>query len=284
MLLYLSFSMKRNKPLVSVVMPIYNAQRYLTQAIDSILSQTLENFELILINDASIDKTLQIINKFKKRDKRIRIINNKKNLQMAASLNLAIDLAKSDLIARMDQDDISLPNRLEVQYAFMQSHSNVAIVGNNIIIIDEEGKVTGKRTYPTTSAGLKRILFRYSAFAHPTVMFRRYPFLKVGGYNPKKHPCEDIDLWFRLGRKYEFASIPSFLLKYRVSIVSGSHKNLINTEIIGFKIKIEAIKKYGYKPVFYDIVYNILQFATAWLMPPNIRIRLYNALRGRNLI
>lgn len=276
--------MKKNKPLVSIVMPIYNAQRYLTQAIESILSQTLENFELILVNDASTDKTLQIIYKFKKKDKRIRLINNKKNLQMAESLNLAIDQAKSDLIARMDQDDIALPNRLEVQYAFMQHHPNVAIVGNDIIIIDEHNKVIGKRTYPTTSDGLKKILFRYSAFAHPTVMFRKYAFQRVKGYDSKKHPCEDIDLWFRLGREYEFASIPSFLLNYRISLVSGSHQNLTKTEIIGLKIKIDAIRKYGYKPVLYDIIYNILQFATLWFMPFGARIRLYNILRGRNLI
>lgn len=275
---------KKDKPLVSVVMPIYNAQQYLAQAIDSILSQTLKNFELILINDASIDKTLQIIRKYKRRDNRIRIINNKKNLQMAQSLNLAISKAESDLIARMDQDDISLPNRLEVQYDFMKSHPNIAIVGNNIIIINEKNKIIGKRTYPTTSKGLKKILFRYSAFAHPTVMFRKYPFQKTGGYNLQKHPCEDIDLWFRLGIKHEFASIPIFLLKYRVSIISGSHQKLINTETKGLKIKFEAIKKYGYRPVFYDIIYNILQFATAWIMPPGIRIKLYNILRGRNLI
>ncbi len=275
---------KKDKPLVSVVIPIYNAERYLIQAIDSILSQTLENFELILINDASTDKTLQIIQKYKEKDKRIRLINNKKNLQMAESLNLAIDQAESELIARMDQDDISLPNRLAVQYAFMKNHPNAAIVGNDIIIIDENDKVIGKRTYPTSSKGLKGTLFRYSAFAHPTVMFRKKPFQKVNGYNPKKHPCEDIDLWFRLGQKNEFASIPEFLLKYRVSIVSGSHQNLINTESIGLKIKLEAIKKYGYKPVLYDVIYNILQFATAWIMPSAPRIRLYNTLRGRNLI
>lgn len=275
---------KKDKLLVSVVMPIYNAQRYLTQAIESILSQSLENFEFILVNDASTDKTLQIINKFKKKDNRIKIINNKKNLQMAKSLNLAIDQTKSDLIARMDQDDIAFPNRLEVQYAFMQSHPKVAIVGNDITVIDENGKITGKRTYPTTSEGLKKILFRYSAFAHPTVMFRKPAFQKVGGYNPEKHPCEDIDLWFRLGKRYEFGSIPTFLLKYRVSLNSGSHHNLKKTEIIGLKIKLEAIKKYGYKPVLYDIIYNILQFATLWFMPFRARIRLYNALRGRNLI
>lgn len=276
--------MNKSKPLVSVVLPIYNAEEYLSQAIESILSQTLENFELILINDASTDKTLQIINKFKRKDSRIVLINNQKNLQMAESLNLAISQSGSDLIARMDQDDIAFPNRLEVQYAFMRAHPKVSVVGNDIIIIDEDGKVTGKRTYPTSSEGLKKILFRYSAFAHPTVMFRKTPFQKIKGYNPAKHPCEDIDLWFRLGKEYEFASIPNFLLRYRVSIASGSHKNLIDTEFKGLKIKIEAMKKYGYRPVPYDFIYVILQFATGWIMPAGLRIRLYNLLRGRNLI
>lgn len=275
---------KKRKPLVSVIMPIFNAQQYLTDAIDSIICQTFENFELILINDASTDKTLQIIHKYIKKDKRIRLINNNKNLQMAKSLNLAIKQAKSDLIARMDQDDISLPNRLEVQYAFMQANPNVAITGNDIIIIDEKDKVIGKRAYPTTSRGLKRILFRYSAFAHPTVMFRKSLFQKVNGYNPDKHPCEDIDLWFRLGKEYEFASIPMSLLKYRISLTSGSHQNLKATEMIGLRIKIDAIKKYGYKPVLYDIIYNILQFTTLWFMPFKTRIKLYNLLRGKNLI
>lgn len=276
--------MKKNKPLVSVVMPIYNAEPYLAKAVESILLQTLKDFELVLINDASTDKTLQIINKFKRKDKRIRVINNKKNLQMAESLNLAINLAKSDLIARMDQDDISLPNRLEIQYAFMRSHPKVAIVGNNIIIIDEEGKITGKRTYPTTSNSLKKMLFRYSAFAHPTVMFRKSAFQKIGEYDPTLHPCEDIDLWFRLGIKYEFASIPSFLFKYRISLISGSHQNLKRTEAIGLKIKINAIKKYGYRPILYDVIYNFLQFITLWFMPFGARIKLYNLLRGNNLI
>ena len=276
--------MNKNKPLVSVVMSIYNTERYLTQAIESILSQTLGNFELILVNNGSTDKTSQIIYKFKKEDKRIRLINNRKKLRIGESLNNAIDQAKSDIIARMDPDDISLPNRLEVQYAFIQTHPNVAIVGNDIIIIDEYGKVIGKRTYPTTSNGLKKMLFRYSSFAHPTVMFKKQPFKEVGGYDPDKHPCEDIDLWFRLGRNHAFASIPFFLLKYRVLINSGSHQNLTHTEFLGLKIKIDAIRKYGYRPILYDIVYIILQFTTLWFMPFAARIRLYNLLRGKNLI
>lgn len=276
--------MKKNKPLISVVMPVYNADRFIYKAIESILNQTLKDFEFIIINDASTDKSLQIIYKFKKKDKRIRLINNKKNLQMSRSLNIGISQAKSELIARMDQDDIALLNRFNIQYAFLKSHPNIAIVGNDILTIDEYDKVVGKRTYPTTSKGLKSIMFRYSPFAHPTVMFRKKIFEEIGGFNPQMVPCEDTDFWFRLGRKYEFANIPSFLLKYRVSITSSSHHNVKNTEIMGFKIKINAIKKYGYKPNLYDIIYNILQFATAWFMPPIMRVRLYNILRSRNLI
>lgn len=275
---------KKDKPLVSVVMSIYNTERYLAQSIKSILSQTLVNFELIIVNNGSTDKTSQMLNKFKKKDKRIILINNSVKLRIGESLNNAINHARSTIIARMDPDDISLTNRLEVQYTFMKNNPDVTILGNDIIIIDEHGKVTGKRTYPTSSKELKKTLFRYSSFAHPTVMFKKQAFKKVGGYNPDKHPCEDIDLWFRLGKDHKFASIPIFLLKYRVLINSGSHQNLTHTEFLGLKIKIEAIRKYGYRPVLYDVIYVILQFATLWFMPFATRIRLYNLLRGKNLI
>lgn len=274
----------KDKPLVSVIIPIYNAQDYIAEAIESVLSQTLKDFELILVNDASTDDTLSIANSFKKKDKRIRVINNKKNLQMAESLNLGIREAKADLIARMDQDDISLSERLETQYNFLKTHPDVAIVGNDISIIDEKGKTIGKRTYPTTSSGLKYIMFRYSPFAHPTVMFRKLAYQKVKGYDPKTYPCDDIDFWFRLGKKYEFGSIPRILFKYRLTISSSSHNNVLKTEIMGFKIKIRAIKTYGYKPTLFDIIYNIMQFITAWLMPTRQRILLYNLLRGRKII
>ena len=274
----------RYKPLVSVILPVYNAQKYLAEAIESILSQTLKDFELILINDASTDNTLTIINSFKKKDKRIRVIHNKKNLLMAQSLNLGIKKAKADLIARMDQDDISLPERLEIQYKFLKSHPDIAIVGNDIFIIDEKGNIIGKRTYPITSSGLKYIMFRYSPFAHPTVMFLKLAYQKVKGYDPETYPCDDIDFWFRLGKEYKFASIPKRLFKYRLTITSSSHNNVLKTEVMGFKIKLKAIKKYKYKPTVFDIIYNIIQFVTAWFMPTRQRIFLYNFLRSRKII
>ena len=126
-------------------------------------------------------------------------------------------------------------------------------------------------------------MFRYSPFAHPTVMFRKKILEEFGGYDPNMIPCEDIALWFKIGVKYDFGNIPRTLLRYSVSKKSGSHYNLRYTELLGFKIKLNAIKDLGYRPSLYDIVYNLLQFLSLWIVPTNARIKLYNALRSRRL-
>lgn len=277
--------MKKDKPLVSVVMPVFNAERFAHKAIESILNQTLQDFEFIIINDASQDKTPAIIRSYIKKDKRIRLINNDHNLKIAHSLNIGISAAKADLIARMDADDVSHhPRRLETQYLFLKKHPKVAIIGTNISVVDKDGKEIWKREYRTGSKDLKKIMFLYSPFAHPTVMFRKKVFEEFGGYNPQMVPCEDIDFWFRIGTKYDFGNIPRIFLKYTLSTNHASHYNLRDIELLGFKIKINAIKKYGYRPSLYDILYNILEFLSLWIVPTSIRIKLYNVLRSRGLI
>ena len=115
-------------------------------------------------------------------------------------------------------------------------------------------------------------------------MFRKKPFLQFGGYDPKMVPCEDIDLWFKLGSKYKFATVPKYLIKYRVLSGSSSHKSLKALELLGFKVKLRAIRRYGYKPSWYDVVYNLGQFSTMWMMPAEMRVVLYDFLRSRKLI
>lgn len=276
--------MTKNKPLISVVMPVFNTERYVHRAIESILHQTLKNFEFIILNDGSTDNTFKIIKTYKKKDKRIRLINNQRNLRIAQTLNKAISYARTDLIARMDADDIAHLKRLEVQYLYLKRHPEVAIVGTNISIINEGEEEIWKREYPTKSKDLKKIMFRYSPFAHPSVMFRKKVFDEVGGYNPKMVPCEDIDLWFKIGAKYNFGNIPKTLLKYTLFKSSGSHYSLQSTELLGLKIKIKAITSYGFKPGVYDVFFNLLQFLSLWFMPASFRIRLYNELRSRNCI
>jgi len=273
-----------NKPLISVVMPAYNAQKHIRQAVESILRQTFTKFEFIIINDASTDKTLQIIRSLSKKDIRIKIVNNDMRLDIAGSLNRGIRLARSNIIARMDADDIAVPHRLERQYARITKSEKIAVVGADILIIDASGNHIGIRKYPRSSRELKKCLFRYSPFAHPVVMLRKNLFEKVGKYNPKYSPTEDLDLWFRLGRKYEFISVPEQLLKYRVYKKSSSHSALKNLELLVFQIRLQAIKKYGYRPGLYDIFYNLIQFLTIWCTSSNYRIKIYNALRNNDLI
>lgn len=274
----------KNQILVSVVMPAFNAEKFIGRAIKSIQKQTFKKFELIIIDDGSNDNTLPIVYKIAKTDKRIRIIPNSHNLKIALSLNKGVSLARSSLIARMDPDDIALPNRLVCQYDYLIKHPDVAIVGADILIINKKEKIISSRTYPTASLDLKKIMFRYSPFAHPAVMFRKKIFQEFGGYNPQRVPCEDIDFWFKVGSKYDFGSIPKPLLKYTLSPSSGSHYNLRRTELMGFQIKLNAIKQYGFKPDSYDIIFNILQYISAWFMGPNVRIHLYNYLRSRKII
>lgn len=276
--------MKKSKPLISVVMPAYNAQKYLSGAIESILNQTFKKFELIIVNDASTDRTLSIIKSYSGKDPRILIINNAKQLDIAGSLNKGISKASSNIIARMDADDISFPNRLELQYKLINRSKKIAAVGANIVVMDPEEKDIATRTYPETSKELKACLFKYSPFAHPVVMFRKKIFEEVGKYNPKYSPTEDLDLWFRIGRKHEFRSVPQLLLRYRLSEKSSSHSIIRDLEILVFKIRLDAVTKYGYRPSAFDIFYNLLQFATLWITPAKYRIKIYNLLRNNNII
>lgn len=276
--------MGKNKPHISVIMPAHNAQKYIASAIESILYQTFKKFELIIINDASSDKTLDTIKSFLRKDPRVKIINNDTRLDIAASLNKGINMAQSNIIARMDADDIALPQRLELQYKIINSSKNIAVVGANIVILDTDENEIAVRNYPMSSKELKNCLFKYSPFAHPVVMFRKDIFEEVGKYNQKYSPTEDLDLWFRLGRKYEFASILKPLLKYRLSEKSSSHMGLREVEILVFKIRLDAIIKYGYRPSLYDIVYNLFQFITLWFTPAKIRIKMYNVLRNNGFI
>jgi len=266
------------KPLISVVMPAHNAVKDINTAVESVLNQTFKKFELIIVNTYSKLKALS------RKDPRIRIISNKKRLDIAGTLNKGIAAARADIIARMDADDISMPNRFELQYKLINSAKNIAAVGANIIIMDTREKDIATRIYPETSRELKRCLFKYSPFAHPVVMFRKKMVEEVGGYNPKYSPTEDLDLWFRLGVKYEFKSVPKLLLRYRLNEKSSSHKEIKELEILVFKIRLDAIIKYGYRPSLFDAIYNIFQFLTLWITPARYRIKIYNLLRNNNII
>jgi glycosyltransferase involved in cell wall biosynthesis len=272
------------KPKISVVMPVYNGEKYLSTAIDSILNQTFPDFEFIIINDASTDTTSDIIRKYQKKDKRIISINNEKNLGIGGTLNKGFTYAKTQYVARMDADDISEPERLEKQYKLISSNKKLGVVGGYILIINEQNDPLLLRKYLANSNDLKNHIFRYSPFAHPATMIRLSVFNEFGGYDPSKSPSEDLDLWIKIGTKYEFGNVPRVILNYRIYEASASNSNLRKVEINTIKMRFSAWKKYGYKPHLIDVIYNLLQFVSLWFIGTRLRLKLFNYLRSRGFI
>lgn len=221
-------------PKVSVLMPVYNAEKFLKEAIDSIIEQSYSDWELIIINDGSIDKSEQIILSYN--DDRIKYIVNESNLGLIATLNKGIDLCQGKYIARMDADDISTPDRLEKQVAFLDKHPEYAICGCQAKVIDNNGLPTGQILNLYDNEYLQINLLFSVPFIHPGVMIRN-TVLKENRYNDNYKHAEDYELWSRIAPNYKVGNISDFLLKYRwhttnVSVINAKQQEEIKDQII----------------------------------------------------
>lgn len=204
-------SLKENTPLVSVVMSVYNSQAYLKEAIDSVLSQSYTNFEFIIINDGSTDNSLSIINSYN--DKRIVFINNDCNKGLIYSLNKGIEVAKGEFIARMDSDDMSLPDRLRLQVQQFLSNPNAVIVGSDYFLLTGNKQKYIKNI--NDSDYQKAVLLFTPCFCHPTVMIKNIFKEKNIQYNSNFIHAEDYKLWTDLYSFGDFMNINKPLLNYR---------------------------------------------------------------------
>lgn len=203
--------MKNKEPRVSVVMPVYNAEKYVKGAIESILKQTYPNIELIIVNDASTDSSRTIIEGYQ--DDRIILINNEKNLKIQKSLNIGFKRASGRYIARMDSDDISLPTRIQVQVRFMESNPEVDICGTFLKRFNGRHDIW---KYPTKDADIKAAMFYFCPLGHPTVMLRSESLKNFNlSYAQKHYTQEDYEFWIRSAEYLRFANIPEPLLLYR---------------------------------------------------------------------
>jgi glycosyltransferase involved in cell wall biosynthesis len=203
-----------NTPLVTVIMSVYNGATYLRDALESILAQTFTDFEFIVVDDASTDATPEILRGYVSKDKRINILTNKHNMERSLSRNKAINLARAELIAVMDADDVSLPRRLEKQVAFMSANPDVVACGTARSVYGKPDEVW---TPPLDDAGNRCRLLFDTCMCHPTVMYRKSSVVAAKGYDPAMPPAEDYDLWVRLARisGVRFANLPEILLRYR---------------------------------------------------------------------
>ena len=222
----------KNQPLISVVMSVYNGEKYLEESIESILNQTYENFEFIIIDDGSTDNSLKILNEYKKSDSRIIIRNNYKNRGLIYSLNKGIKISKGKYIARMDADDISLLSRFEKQIDFMEKNVDITILSTGIEIFKNKFKLFKKKIILSKNSEELKIetLFNCS-LAHPTVMIRKKDLEESGlKYDLEEKGIEDFGLWLGLSKNFKFAVLSECLLRYRFLSTSVSSKNLKNIE------------------------------------------------------
>lgn len=216
-------------PAVTILMSVYNGDKYLREAIDSILNQTFNDFEFIIINDASTDKTKDILDSYE--DKRIKIINNTENIGLTKSLNIGIKSSNGRYIARMDADDISLPERLETEKRFLDQNKNIGMVGTYYYFISSDGKIIETITLPTDNKELQEKLIEQNQFGHGTVMFRSECIYKIGPYREEFKYSQDYDFWLRISEVYEIANIPIPLYKWRLNKGSISANKKIEQDI-----------------------------------------------------
>ena len=202
-------------PEVSVLMSCYNASRWLHDAIESVLAQTFENFEFILVDDGSTDVTWNIIQTYNDRDKRIVAIS-KKNTGLTDSLNVGIAQAKGKWIARLDADDLCESTRLEEQVNFIHNHPEVVLLGSGFVEIDEQGRVIKKHLYPSRHNKLVQHLMHLRRFfPHSSAFFRREIMQDSGCYNSLFRKTQDWDLWFRLAERGKIACLSNCLVRVR---------------------------------------------------------------------
>ncbi|MFM7428015.1 MAG: glycosyltransferase family 2 protein, partial [Elainella sp.] len=202
-------------PLISVLMPVYNAQRYLPRAVESILHQSLGDFEFLILDDGSTDRSLAILQRYAQQDARIRLLS-RANRGLVVSLNQLLELAQGELIARMDADDIALPDRFAQQVAFLQQHPQVVCVGGAQDWIDEAGRILLRHPEAEQNAEIQELaLTGRTPINHPSALIRTAALRQVGGYDAAFYPAEDLDLWLRLGEIGELANLKATVLQYR---------------------------------------------------------------------
>ena len=209
-------------PHLSIILPCYNAERYLAATMLSIGAQTYRDFEFVIVNDGSTDNSQQVLESFAKNDHRIKVIS-RPNTGYVKALREAIEKSTGRLIARMDADDIAKPDRLAKQVAFMEAHPEVVVLGGSYNLIDSEGRRLRTMNQPTDHDTLvQQCLGGTTPICHPLSMFRRDVYERVGGYDESTCPAEDLDLWLRMSEVGQLACLPDVLLDYRLHAGSVS--------------------------------------------------------------
>lgn len=274
--------MKKDDPLVTVVMPVYNASLYLCDAVDSILNQTYKNIELICVNDASTDNSLTMLNEYREKNLRVKIINLEKNVDHFGSgeavSNYGIKRAKGKYIAIMDSDDISTSDRIEKQVQFLETHRDYFLIGSQANLIDSSGKKIGERDLPLLHEDIYENFFLRNGVMNPSVMFRKN--FSGNFYKIKYKVFNDYWTYFNILRSgKKIRNLKSRLINYRIHQSNTSFTSLKEKFGISLEIKRHFLDK-GYKPKLIHRLIIYLQSLVIKMFPDFFIMYLYKKIQG----
>lgn len=225
---------------VTVFVAVYNGDAFLAETIESVLTQTYRDFELLVIDDCSIDRTAEILQAFD--DPRLRVERNERNRGRTYTRNRGLQLGRGELLAVLDADDVCEPERLARSVAFLESHPDVAAVGSAATYVDEVGRPLFVNRVPTDSRLIRERLFTVNCFVHSSVMLRREWALAVGGYDERLSQAEDYDLLLRLSARHALANLPEPLVRYRIHGGQVSQQKLAAQRKLANAVRVAAFE------------------------------------------
>ena len=232
---YFKYSVMADQPLVTIAMPVYNAEHYIKKAIDSILNQTYSNWELVMVNDGSFDRSEEIILSYS--DPRIRYFKNEINSGIVKTRNRCLELARGKYIAVLDNDDVALPQRLEMQVSFLEANYDYGVCGSYWEIINDNDQLVAKVKIPLTDTDIKTYQIFNNCYCASTVMMRA-DLVKEAKYQEGSDMLEDYNLYHRLYHHTKFASLPMYLTQYRAHGKNESSKK--HSELMALRKKMDA--------------------------------------------
>jgi glycosyltransferase involved in cell wall biosynthesis len=202
--------------LVTVLLPVYNGEKYLAKSLDSVLKQSYSELEILLLNDGSTDGSRAIASSYAARDPRIKIIDFKENAGLIQVLNEGIRVSSGEYLARVDSDDEWIdPNKIKKQVDYLENNPECALTGTNAVVVDTDDDIIGKFEYAESDEDIRKKILIKNQFVHSGVVMRKSAVLQCGAYNSEDKYAEDYGLWLRLGCKYKFTNLPFAGVKYR---------------------------------------------------------------------
>ncbi len=271
--------MEKSNPLVSVVIPVHNGEKYIKESIDSCLNQTYQYIEIIVVDDKSEDRTLEILKEY---GEKITVLPVERQNGLGNVINIGIRKSQGKYIARMDADDFMYPTRIQKQVEYLESNPNCVAIGGQIDIIDENSNITGHREYAIEDKDIKKNRFLFQPFAHPAVTLRKSTVEEIGLYPENMWKVEDVKFFLILSTKGEFHNLRDTVLKYRITFKTESQSKMLDHFRKTNEIRNWAIKELNIKPTTREYIIWSMQKIGVYILsifPPTLFMKIFELFR-----